>query len=200
MNDRGGIDIALAGLLVVIVVGATDSSAQTVDEQARARAGFAVSYGGHGPDFEASVDTSRWKRVRVRGAVGFGRWVNQADASSQRSPGAPPLMRLAATLIWFGDPAGVSCPAPCTRASSRHTRAYGGVGVAIFLPRVETIRAATGVHVVFGFLEGSGKRWSVAVPEITIDWPVKNVTPQTARARYELAPADRIGLAVRRRF
>ena len=166
---------------ILFVAPAAPARAQTIvalDDYDTARAGLRVGYGGHGLDFQASVDSRRFvSLVRFRADVGHGHWlgINAEEF-------APRVTRVAASALFYFAP--------------RHQPelpAYVGAGIAAFVPHGDGFPARVGGRVIAG-MELSVDRWTVG-PEIEFD-----LTPGELAQRKDLLPTGRIGIAIRRHF
>jgi hypothetical protein len=192
--------------LTFVAGGAAPVAAQSVNELDldRARIGATLLYGGHGPDVEIFTDSQALRtRVRFRAAVGLGRWADQSGGGDgNQGPGAPQVMRMAFTVLGFGRSecyvtkphvASVLCK-DTTPPRKIAPRAYGGAGVATYLPRSESVRGQGGVRVVLG-MEGRTKAF-----EVQCDLPMSHAPQVRSVARNGLDPQCRIGFGVRRVF
>jgi hypothetical protein len=171
--------------LFMLAVGAT-SQAQTIsiDAPSAARAGLRVGYGGHGVDWETSIDSPLLAGIgRFRADVGFGRWVGLGEVPPPAGS-SPRVTRLAGTAILF-----------IPSRESPELRGYIGLGVSAYKPYGVRLNRYTGTRVVLG-METSGDRWDVG-PEIELDLPKATVDDL---AGTTLVPAFRIGIAIRHRF
>jgi hypothetical protein len=173
-------------IAIVTLTAATAASAvaQTITsyDDRGARTGLRVGYGGHGLDWDASIESPLLADVvRVRGSVGQGLWSSEFDSAPD-----PRVTRLAASALVFFRP----------RHAQDDLRPYVGIGRGAYIPRGADSKARTGTRLIAG-LEGSGERWTVGV-EIEIDLPrPHHVRPSVGG---DLFPDGRIGMALRRRF
>jgi len=169
-----------------------------------ARIGATLLYGGHGPDVEIFTDSQALgTRVRFRAALGLGRWTDQSGGGDgNQGPGAPQVMRMAFIVLGFG-PAEcyVTKPhvitVPCkdiTPPRKLLPRAYGGGGVAIYLPRSESVRPHAGVRIVLG-MEGRTR-----AVEVQCDLPMSPAPRARPVVRNGLDPQCRVGFGFRRFF
>ena len=168
-------------LLVITLTGAAAApvAAQTItlSDPGAARVGLKAGYGGHGLDWDASVDSPLLGDVlRFRGSVGQGLWHSEFDSSPD-----PAVTRLAASALWF-----IRVP--------HIVKPYVGLGAAAYLPGTGNFSAQRGARLTLG-MEGSGERWTVGV-EVELD-----LTDGRNRPFVDaLYPTGRIGLALRRAF
>jgi opacity protein-like surface antigen len=172
----------LAGTLIVICATAVSAGAQTMTiiDNSSARASLRLGYGGHGPDWDASIDSPLFADlVRFRAGVGRDRWDSEFDSYPD-----PTVTRFAASAIIF-------------IRSPSDLRPYVGLGLSRYVPRGGDWNAQTGKRLIAG-MEGSGERWTVGV-EVEIELPRDSGLDRPAVGN-ELLPTGRIGLAVRRRF
>jgi hypothetical protein len=178
----------LSAAVTLTCVTAASAAAQTITlhDNSAARAGLRVGYGGHGVDWDTSIDSPLLADlVRFRGSVGHGRWDSEFDSYAD-----PVVTRLGASALIF--------------IRSRYDlRPYVGLGLSAYVPRGGTFTTRTGRRLIAG-AEGSGERWTVGL-EVEIDLPRQDeVGGHPSRfvpfVNNELFPAGRIGIAVRRRF
>ena len=153
-----------------------------------ARAAVAAGYGGHGVDLQASVESRLlWDRVRLRAALGHGRWDEHLLLPSAGATRLPRVTRLGFSLIRFSQ-------------VDRHTpvRGYGGAGFTLLAPH-GAMEAHGGVHVLLG-LEANAERWSFG-PELVVEVPAYDRSWRLLEGRtVYLAPAARITVGLKRRF
>ena len=192
--------------LTLIAGDAAPTAAQSVNEidLDDARVGGTLLYGGHGPDVEIFTDSQALRtRVRLRAAIGLGRWADQSGGGDgNQGPGAPQVMRIAFTVLGFGrsecyltKPHAVRVPCKDTTPPRKLApRAYGGAGAAIYLPRSESVRPHAGVRIVFG-MEGRTR-----AVEIQCDLPMSPAPRARPVVRNGLDPQCRIGFGLRRSF
>jgi hypothetical protein len=180
--------IALAG------APAATAAAQTVTvyKTDSARASVKVGYGGHGIDWETSVDSPMiLDLVRIRGGIARGNWVGW-DTTFPPAGSDPTVTRVAASVIIGGRfPPAHGLPSP------DYVRWYFGAGIAAYVPHRRDMNAQRGTHLVFG-VDVSGERWTIG-PELDFDFPRDNDPPRPF-FNDDLLPTVRIGLAVRRHF
>jgi hypothetical protein len=172
-------------LTAIVTLTSASAGAQTITtyDNSGARASLRIGYGGHGIDWDTSVDSPLLADlVRFRGSVGQGRWASEFDSSPD-----PTVTRLAASAIVFIPP----------RYPQDDLRPYVGVGLSAYLPRGVGVNTRTGTRLIAG-LEGSGERWTVGL-EVELDLPRLNNVDRPAIGD-DLFLAGRIGIAVRRRF
>ena len=173
-----------AGVASVTIICATasTSAAQTltlVDDRGP-RASVRIGYAGDGPDLETSVDSPLLGDIlRLRGAVGFGRWDSEFDSDRN-----PTVTRVAASAITF-----IRQPTDL--------KPYIGVGLARLIPDNAGFKAQTSTHLIAG-MEGSGDQWTVGV-EVEVDLPHQHPFDRPL-AGNELYLAGRIGISIRRSF
>jgi hypothetical protein len=168
----------------LIATTAAISAAQTITvfDNSGARAGLKVGHGGHGIDWETSIDSRSFVDfVRVRGFLGHGQWVDWDSADAGR------VTRAGAAVILMRP-----------RLGLEDVRGYVGLGIAAYLPHRVDSRTHSGVRLILG-LEGSGERWTVG-PEIELDVPNMGKDAAGLERRNDLLPTGRIGIAIRRRF
>jgi hypothetical protein len=152
----------------------------TVYDNSGARAGLKVGYGGHGIDWETSIDSRSFADfVRFRGFLGHGQWVDWDSAVVGR------ITRAGAAVILMRP-----------RIGPEDVRGYVGLGISAYLPHRVDLSTQSGLRLIIG-MEGSGERWTVG-PEIELDLPKSKDT--AGFQRTELLPTGRIGIAIRRRF
>ncbi len=163
----------------------------TIDDPAGARAGLKVGYMGHGADWETSIDSPLVAEfMRVRGSLGFGRWVDGAP-----TPGLDPwVARAAASVVFFIRPLD---PRQYIRRSGTEPRFYFGVGIAAYMPVGVAMRAQKGTRIFLG-VEGWTAPWTFG-PEIELDVPRGKGTARPFSSG-ELPLGARVGFAVRRLF
>jgi hypothetical protein len=174
----------LTAIVTVISATAVSAGAQTITliDNTSARASLRVGYGGHGPDWDASIDSPLFANVvRVRAGVGQDRWDSEFDSYPD-----PTVTRLGASAIVF-----------IPSNPNYDVRPYVGLGLARYIPRGAGWNAQTGKRLIGG-MEGSGERWTVGV-EVEIELPRPNAVDDPSVNR-ELLPTGRIGIAIRRRF
>ena len=172
----------LTAIITVIWATAVSAGAQTITliDNTSARASLRVGYGGHGPDWDASIDSPLFANaVRFRAGVGQDRWDSEFDSYPD-----PTVTRLGASAIIF-------------IPSQYDLRPYVGLGLARYLPRGLDWNAQTGKRLIGG-MEGSGERWTVGL-EVEIELPRPNAADGPL-VDNELLPTGRIGIAIRRRF
>ncbi len=175
------IPLVTAVAVILFCTIALPSAAQTITmyDDSGPRASMRVGYGGHGLDWETSIDSPLLaERIRVRGGLGQGRWDSEFDDYRD-----PTVTRFAASAIYF-------------LASPSEIRPYVGLGLSRYVPRRAELRAQTGKRVIAG-MEGSGERWTVGA-EVEIDLP--DFPGPGEATGGQLYPAGRIGIAIRRRF
>ena len=169
----------LTAIVVLACATAANPGAQTItlsDDRAP-RASLKIGTGGHGLDWEASIDSPLLADlVRVRGGVGQGYWNSAFDSYAD-----PIVTRLAASAIVF-------------IRSRRDLRPYVGLGYSAYA--YSTLH--TGTRLIAG-MEGSGEGWTLGL-ELEIDAPHTNGRARPSANNSHLFPTGRIGLAVRRRF
>jgi hypothetical protein len=181
-------------VLTVIPSAAQDVTEITVSDPDAPRATIYAGYGGHGVDWEMAGDSRGFRSlVRLRGFVGQGRWVGVVET---RPPaGLDPTVTRAGVMVMLSE----------RPDYGRSMKAYGGLGVAAYIPRGVDMKAQFGTRVVLG-LEAIADGWSIG-PEVQIDIP----RPDSSRASRsigvppyddgtKLMPTTRIGIAVRKRF
>ena len=182
--------------LALTVATVTAAAGQTVIDDSRARASLRPGYSGHGLDWDASVDSRLLAgAIRFRAGVGRGRWVDEFE---QRPPVGldPTIARVAGAMLFYGRPRGHS--------GRIQSRGYAGPGISAFLPRGVDISPQAGLRLVAG-VDVSGHRWT-AGPEVEIDLPLyprtlhRAQSPSVPGTDGTLAPAFRIGFAIRRAF
>jgi hypothetical protein len=169
----------LTAIVAMTCATAANAGAQTLtlsDDRAP-RASLKIGTGGHGLDWEASIDSPLLADlVRVRGGVGQGYWDSAFDSYAD-----PIVTRLAASAIVF--------------IRSRHDlRPYVGLGYSAYV--YSTLH--TGTRLIAG-MEGSGEGWTVGL-EVEIDVPRSGGRARPSVDNSNLFPTGRIGLALRRRF
>ena len=183
-------------LLASVALAGTSSAAaaQTVtiyDPGASARASIKVSYGGHGPDLDASVESPLvMKFVRVRGAIGQGNWVGMAETHPPAGSD-PSVTRLAGAAMI------TSRFTSRGRPSQDYLRWYVGAGLTTLVPRGAGMDRQRGTRVILG-IDISGERWTVA-PELEVDIPRPNDVSRPFHGD-DLVPTARFGIAMRRHF
>jgi hypothetical protein len=173
--------LTAAVTLSCVIALPSPASAQiiTMYDDSGPRASMRVGYGGHGLDWETSIDSPLWAgRIRVRGGLGQGRWDSEFDDYRD-----PTVTRLAASALYFF-------------AVPSEVKPYVGLGLSRYVPRRSDVRAQTGKRVIAG-MEGSGERWTVGA-EVEIDLP--DFPGPSEVAGGQLYPVGRIGLAIRRKF
>jgi len=189
----------LGMVLVTLLTTAMPAAAQevaeiTVSDPNSSRVTLYGGYGGHGVDWEMAAESHAFAdRVRIRGFVGQGRWVTELD--THPPAGLDPTVTRAGVLAMVSE-----------RQDVRRTfKAYGGFGLAAYIPRGGAMKTQFGAHVVFG-LEAIGDGWSIG-PELQFDVPqpkpVPGVLGLTAAAREGgtgLMPTARFGVAIRKQF
>jgi hypothetical protein len=173
----------LTAIVALTCATAADAGAQTItlfDERAP-RASLKIGTGGHGLDWEASVDSPLLADlVRVRGGVGQGYWDSEFDSYAD-----PVVTRLAASALVF--------------IRTRHAlKPYAGLGFSAYVPRGIDLDTQTGTRLIAG-MEGSGERWTVGL-EVEIDAPHLRDRERPSVNTSNLFFTGRIGLAVRRSF
>lgn len=186
------IRILLASVTLAGTSSAAAAQAVTVyDPGASARANVKVSYGGHGPDLDASVESPLLMTfVRVRGAIGRGNWVGVAETHPP-SGSDPSVTRLAGAVMITGHFAARGRP------PEDYVRWYVGAGITALVPRGVGMDRQRGTRVILG-VDFSGERWTVA-PELEFDIPRHSDVSRPFRGD-DLVPTARIGLALRRHF
>ena len=176
----------IAALLTVV----TPSAAQTITvyDTNGPRLGGSVSYGGHGVDWEMSLDSrTLWNRVHFRALVGQGRWV-QGEATLPPAGNDPTVTRAGFAVIRTG-PFDAYAP----------IRVYGGAGLSALIPRGVRMDTVVGLHALIG-IEAVGDRWSFG-PEAQIDLPTRTYNRYSLdRPGGYLFPTARIGVFARRRL
>lgn len=172
--------LTLTGILIAGSAAGAGAQIITSYDNSGARASAKVGYGGHGLDWDASVDSPLMADfLRVRGSLGRGKWRSEFDSYDD-----PIVTRLAASAIVF-------------IRSPRDLKPYVGVGVAAYVPRGIDWNTRRGGRLILG-MEGSGERWTIGL-EVELDLP--NESPNARRGiDDDLYMAGRIGLALRRRF
>jgi hypothetical protein len=172
----------LAAALVLVGAMAADAGAQTIsiDSPGAARASLRFGYGGHGLDWEPSVDSPLLVDLfRVRAAVGWGRWSSEFDSYDD-----PTVTRVGGSALLFFP-------------TRNDVKPYIGLGIAAFVPRGVDLDRQIGARLIAG-MEGTADRWTVGA-EVEIDIPRPNRLDERSW-REELYFTGRIGLAIRRRF
>ena len=177
-------------VIAALLSAVTPSAAQTISvyDTNGPRVGGSVSYGGHGVDWEMSVDSRMlWNRVHFRALVGQGWWVG-SEATLPPDGNDPTVTRAGFAAIKTG-PFDAYAP----------IRVYGGGGLSALIPRAVQMDTVVGLHALIG-IEAVGDRWSFG-PEAQIDLPAR------AHNRYSLGrpgsylfPTARIGVFARRRL
>ena len=174
----------LAGTLTLLCAAAVSAEAQTVTliDNSSARGSLRLGYGGHGPDWDASIDSPLLANlVRFRAGMGIGKWDSEFDSHPD-----PTVTRFGASAIVF------------IRSNPNYdVRPYVGFGLSRYVPSGIDWNAQTGKRLILG-MEGSGERWTLGL-EIEIELPRDNGLERPAVAN-ELLPTGLIGLALRRRF
>jgi hypothetical protein len=178
-----GIRTVIAALLIAV---AAPAAAQiTIIDPDTARAAFRVGFGGRGLDVDGSIDSPLLAGIfRLRGSVGEGRWVGLGEVPPPAGA-SPRVLRAAASALVF-IPKGPLSPNVST---------YIGLGVAAYSPLGVDIDRQFGKRVIWG-IEGTGDQWTIGA-EVEADLPNTN---NVRSAGYDLIPAVRIGIAVRRHF
>jgi hypothetical protein len=171
----------LALFLFALLGVCADAQTLTVENLNAARASVRAGYGGHGPDWDVSLDSPKlFGALRVRGGIGRGSWLG----INQERP-EPGVTRLSALALLYLRPRDVTFD----------FYGYVGVGVVAVKPHRSGMGTQTGTRIVLG-MEGALGRWAIG-PEFEFDLPrVDNA----ATARNALVPTVRAGLAFRRRF
>ena len=183
--------------LVLAVTTAPQAAAQTITriDVDSARASVTAAYGGHGLDWEASIESRQLaEHFRFRAGVGQGRWVDGFETSPPAGT-APTVTRMSVDVIFVA-----LSDVPHSRTGPRAwpvLRPYGGIGMSAYLPHGADMNPQRGARIIVG-MEGSGERWTVG-PEVQIDLPQTN---DISRPHHgdDLLFTGRIGIAVRRRF
>jgi hypothetical protein len=175
-------------LIAGVLLTAASSAAQTITtyDMNGPRLGGSVSYGGHGLDWEMSLDSrTLWNRVQFRATLGQGRWVG-SEATLPPAGNDPTVTRAALSIIRNG-PFDPFVP----------VRPYGGVGLSALVPRGVDMNNVIGLHAFVG-IEAVGQRWSFG-PELQFDVParVHNSFSIEAPGSF-LYPTARIGFFARR--
>ena len=73
----------LAGTLTLLCAAAVSAEAQTITlvDNSSARGSLRLGYGGHGPDWDASIDSPLFANlVRFRAGMGIGKWDSEFDS------------------------------------------------------------------------------------------------------------------------
>lgn len=172
----------LTALATLTCATAAGVSAQTItiSDPRAPRASLRIGYGGHGLDWETSVDSLLLADlVRVRAGVGQGRWDSEFDSYDD-----PRVTRLAASALVF-----IHTP--------RDLKPYVGLGVSAYLPHGTDLGSQRGARLVGG-MELSGERWTVGL-EGEMDLPRESAAERPF-VNDELFLVGRIGIAIRRRF
>jgi hypothetical protein len=177
-------------VIAALLAAVTPSPAQTISvyDTNGPRLGGSVSYGGHGVDWEMSLDSRAfWNRVHFRALVGQGRWV-EGVATLPPAGNDPTVTRAGFAVIRTG-PFDAYAP----------VRVYGGAGLSALIPRGVPMDTVVGVHALIG-IEAVGDRWSFG-PEVQIDLPARthNLYSLDRPGSY-LYPTARIGVFARRRL
>jgi hypothetical protein len=181
----------VTGIVTLIVATAAPTAAQTITtiNPDSSRAAFRVGFGGRGIDLEGSVDSPLLAGIlRVRGSVGEGRWVGLGEVPPPAGA-SPRVVRVAASALLFIPMSPVSYG----------VSSYVGLGVAAYSPRGVDLRRQIGRRVTWGIEGPMGDRWAMGV-EIEADLPHVNNDPPFPSAGYDLIPAMRMGIALRRDF
>ena len=183
------LSIGLLTFLTTMPAAAQDVTEITVSDPDAPRATLYAGYGGHGVDWEMAGDSRAFgSLLRFRGFVGQGRWVGVVDA---RPPaGLDPTVTRAGVIMMLGERPGYG----------RGLKAYGGLGIAAFIPRGVEMKTQLGTRIVLGF-EAIADGWSLG-PELQLDVPRPKSFPDS---RYfddgmTLMPTFRIGIALRKQF
>lgn len=173
----------LTGIVLLLWATAGRAEAQTITliDNNGPRASLRVGYGGHGIDWESSIDSPLLADVvRLRGGLGWGRWDSDFDSYEN-----PIVTRLAGSALVF-------------IRTRNDLKPYLGLGVSAYFPWGMDIKNQTGTRLILG-AEASGDRWTVGV-EVELDVPRDRRSVDGPRAGTPLYLVGRIGLAVRRHF
>ena len=177
-------------VIAALLAAVTPSAAQTITvyDTNGPRLGGSVSYGGHGVDWEMSLDSRLlWNRVYFRALVGQGRWVGE-EATLPPAGTDPTVTRAGFAVIKTG-PFDAYAP----------IRVYGGGGLSALIPRGVRMDTVVGLHALIG-IEAVGDRWSFG-PEVQIDLPTRTYNRYSLdRPGSYLFPTARIGIFARRRL
>ena len=179
--------LAAIAIVILFITPASSARAQTITlrDYDTPRAGLRVGYGGHGLDFQASLDSPRFASlVRFRADVGHGQWLGINSEGNE-----PRVTRVAASALFYFSP-------------SHHGRpgrpdfpAYVGVGIGAFVPHGDGFPTRKGGRLTLG-MEGSGDQWTVGL-EGELDF-ISGTLDQFSRK--DLQPTARVGIAIRRHF
>ena len=171
--------ISCLTILVILLGVGADAQTLTVENLNAARASIRAGYGGHGPDWDISLESPKLAgALRVRAGVGHGSWVG---INQDRT--GPDVTRLSAMALLYLRP----------REVTDDLYMYVGLGLVAIRPDRSDMSGQTGKRIVFG-IEGTIGRWTFG-PEVELDVPSYG-----AIAGDDLTPALRGGIALRRRF
>jgi hypothetical protein len=182
------IEILTVALFVATAAPAAAQVVTMIDRDS-ARAAFRVGFGGRGIDVDGSIDSPLLAGAfRVRGSVGQGRWVGLGEVPPPAGA-SPRVVRAAASALLF-IPMGLA---------SEGISSYVGIGVAAYFPRGVDMNRQIGKRVIWGIEGAWSDRWTMGV-EIEADLPNPNDRANIPSASYDLIPAVRMGIALRRLF
>ena len=174
---------ALTATTILTVATAATAPAQTITliDDSGPRASIKVGYGGHGLDWETSIDSRAFAdRLRFRAGLGQGRWSTEYDSYED-----PTVTRLAASALAF-------------IRTRNDLKPYVGLGFSAYVPRGVDIPRQTGARFILG-AEGSGDGWTVG-GEVELDLPHDRPSVDRLPVSRRLFFTGRIGIAVRRHF
>ena len=181
-------------LFLAVPVAAQDVTEITVSDPDAPRATIYGGYGGHGVDWEMAGDSRAFaSTLRLRGFVGQGRWVGATNAPPPA--GLDPTVTRAGVLVMLSE----------RPDYSSSLKAYGGLGIAAYVPRGVDMNTQFGLRIILG-LEAIADGWSIG-PEIQVDVPRRDTFRDSRRISVasvadgtRLMPTARVGIAVRKRF